>query len=369
MKTVAFAALLAWTLVACAPEAKESACAGMETGKLYACLKAEGLLEGIQAPMVGDPDFLDALVTRMEASGKFKGSEGTKGEKGETGQACFDAPGVTDVNGSGGLDVGDCVGPKGDKGEQGLQGKAPTSTEVANELIDNDGIRQKMLAAMAQSGQFKGEAGTNGVDGKPGESPKPLDVATSLINNLELRQALLAAMDDSALFGGDPGPKGDKGDPGDKGEQGEQGPPGESPSAAAVATALLGDPVAVAALTGPAGANCWEATGDANGDGTADAADCLVTPPGVATEDFVTGVGTDILRTALCAPQVGTVTGFAPVTLTEGSGIAGDDACVAAGWSTCTRTYQLLNDGSAIATGCLAAPGGWGPDAFVCCEL
>lgn len=369
MRIVVIAALLVGALTGCAPEAKESACAGKSKGELYACLKSQGLLADVQAAMVQDSEFLDEILARMEAAGKFSGPSGIKGDKGETGAACFEAPGVTDTNKDGTIDVKDCAGAKGETGEQGPQGKAPTSTEVAEELINNTGIQAKLIAAMSQSGLFKGEAGDDGKDGKNGDSPTPQSVATTFINNLELRQQLLDAMDVSDLFDGDPGPKGDPGDKGETGDAGEQGPAGDSPTPADVATALAQDPIAIAALTGPAGANCWDATGDANGDGTADAADCIMTPPGVATEEFVQGVGSDILRTALCAPQVGVVTGFAPVSLTEGSGIAGEDACVAAGWSSCTRTYQLLNDGSAIAAGCLAGPSGWGPDAFVCCEL
>lgn len=370
MRLVAIVPLLAASVAACAPEAQEAPCAGKSQGELYACMKAEGLLSDIQAAMVQDPEFINAILARMSEAGGFAGPAGTKGEKGDQGEACYDAPGVTDVNKDGSVDVLDCTGQKGEVGEQGPPGKAPTSTEVASELIDNDGIRAKLIAAMSQSGQFQGDKGEDGKDGAPGISPKPQDVAITFINDLDLRQQLIDTLDQSGLFLGDQGPAGETGPAGEQGPQGEAGPAGEGPTAAEVASALVADPVAVAALAGPAGANCWDATGDLNGDGTADADDCIMKLDGVATETYVDGIGGSVLKTALCAPAPGgVITGFSPVDLTEGSQIAGDDACVAAGWSTCTRTFQLLNDGSAIASGCVPGLNGWGADAFVCCEL
>lgn len=363
-------AVLAASLAGCAPEAQEAPCAGKSKGELYACMKSEGLLGEVQAAMVQDPEFIDAILQRMGEAGGFTGPAGTKGEKGETGDACYDAPGVTDVNNDGSVDVLDCTGPKGATGEQGPPGKAPTSTEVAAEMIDNDGIRAKLIAAMAQSGQFKGDKGEDGKDGTPGLSPKPQDVAVTFINDLDLRQQLIETLDQSGLFEGDQGPAGEQGQQGEQGPPGEQGPAGPAPTAEAVAEALVADPAAVAALTGPAGANCWDATGDLNGDGSTNADDCLMKLDGVATETFVEGQATMALKSALCAPSSsGEITGFAPVDVTEGDSTGGTFICGDSGWTLCSRSYQLLNDGSAIASGCMPGPSGWGPDAFVCCEL
>jgi hypothetical protein len=90
---------------------------------------------------------------------------------------------------------------------------------------------------------------------------------------------------------------------------------------------------------------------------------------GVATNEEVETVARMVLKSALCAPEPGLVTGFAPVDLVEGTSVDGADACVAGGWSTCLRTFQLLNDGSAIAAGCDPGGSGWGADAFACCQL
>ena len=364
--------LVAMAMTACAPEAKEAPCAGKSKGELYTCLKTDGQLADIQAAMVQDPEFIDALLARMTEAGTFTGPEGVKGDKGDTGTQCYDATG--DANKDGVVDVNDCVGPKGEAGAQGPPGAAPTAAEVGTAILDDAQLADKLLKAMAQynNGYFKGPQGEKGDDGANGVSPKPKDVALTFINDLDLRAELIDILDQSGLFLGDAGPKGDEGPQGEQGPVGEAGPkgdPGDSPTPEDVAQALVADPTAVEALTGPSGANCWDAVGDANGDGTTDQADCIASLDGVATEELVATATTDALKTALCAPLDNVIAGFSPIDLSEGSMIQGDSVCVANDYTGCTRSYQLLSDGSAIAASCVPGGNGWGANAFVCCQL
>jgi len=63
-----------------------------------------------------------AIATSLIVS--CSGEDGEQGIQGEPGENCWEAPGVTDINNDGKIDISDCLGQDGEQGESGTDGNA-----------------------------------------------------------------------------------------------------------------------------------------------------------------------------------------------------------------------------------------------------
>lgn len=66
--------------------------------------------------------FSSLLISSLFIS--CTGEDGEQGIQGEPGDNCWEAPGVTDINNDGKIDISDCIGTNGEDGEAGEDGNA-----------------------------------------------------------------------------------------------------------------------------------------------------------------------------------------------------------------------------------------------------